>query len=132
MPERKIDPETGEPALTYRENRFVDGYIAAGGNATRAAIPTGYNPNRADRAGSKVLARPKVQERIQAPIAEDQVDPKNSAFISFLGNSSPGSGRFKETRSPKTSTFLYSTLFYASQIYFMQLKSVLCIRTSVG
>src|SRR5215510_9516022 len=58
MPKRKTDPETGEPILTYRENKFVDGYIAAGGNATRAAIQAGYSPNYADRAGSNVLARP--------------------------------------------------------------------------
>jgi len=61
--------------LTYRENRFVDGYIAAGGNATHAAIHAGYSPNYADRAGSKVLARPQVQERIQARIAQAQADP---------------------------------------------------------
>jgi len=75
MPKRKLDPETGEPMLTYRENRFVDGYIAAGGNATRAAIQAGYSPNYADRAASNVLARPPVQERIQARIAHAQADP---------------------------------------------------------
>src|SRR5262245_57489528 len=75
MPKRKTDPETGEPMLTYRENRFVDGYIAAGGNATRAAIQAGYSPNYADRAASNVLARPPVQERIQARIAHAQADP---------------------------------------------------------
>jgi len=75
MPKRKTDPETGEPMLTYRENRFVDGYIAAGGNATRAAIQAGYSPNYADRAASNVLARPPVQERIQARLAQAQADP---------------------------------------------------------
>ena len=38
MLKRKTDPETGEPMLTYRENRFIDGYIAAGGNATDISV----------------------------------------------------------------------------------------------
>src|SRR5262249_23617811 len=35
----------------------------------------GYSPNCADRAASKVLARPPVQEQIQARIAQAHVDP---------------------------------------------------------
>ncbi len=37
MPKRKIDPATGEPELTYREQILVDEYIKNGGNGTRAA-----------------------------------------------------------------------------------------------
>ena len=75
MPKRKIDPETGEPGLTFRENKLVDGYIANGGNATRAALDAGYSPKYADRAAHKVLARVPVQDRIRARIAQAQADP---------------------------------------------------------
>src|SRR5262249_51053097 len=75
MPKRKTDPETGEPALTYRENRLVDGYIANGGNATRAAVQAGYSPKHATRAAYKALSRPPVQDRIRARIALAQADP---------------------------------------------------------
>jgi len=75
MPKRKIDPETGEPALTYRENRLVDGYIANGGNATRAAVDAGYSPKYAGQAAYKVLARPPVQDRIRARIAQAGAAP---------------------------------------------------------
>src|SRR5262250_2731966 len=47
MPRRKIDRESGEPALTYRENRMVDQFVSNGGNATRAAVDAGYSPKRA-------------------------------------------------------------------------------------
>jgi hypothetical protein len=75
MPKRKTDPQTGEPVLTYRENRFVDGYIAGGGNATRAAVEAGYSTNCANRAAYKVLSRPDVQERIQQRIAQAKASP---------------------------------------------------------
>ena len=32
MPKRKIDPATGEPELTYREQRLVDQFVKNGGN----------------------------------------------------------------------------------------------------
>jgi hypothetical protein len=34
----RIDPETGKPALTPRENKMVDGFVASGGNATREEV----------------------------------------------------------------------------------------------
>ena len=36
MSKRRIDPETGEPALTWRENRMVDEFVSNGGNPARA------------------------------------------------------------------------------------------------
>jgi len=75
MPKRKIDPETGGPALTWRENKMVDGFVANGGNATRAAIDAGYSSNHASQAAWNVLNRPSVQERIHARIAQAQAEP---------------------------------------------------------
>jgi hypothetical protein len=75
MSKRRIDPETGKPALTWRENKMVDGFVASGGNATRAAIDAGYSPNRATQAAWNVLNRPAVQERIRARIAQAQIEP---------------------------------------------------------
>jgi len=75
MPRRKIDRETGEPALTYRENRMVDQFVANGGNATRAAVDAGYSPKRASQAAWNVLNRPNVQERIRARVSQGQINP---------------------------------------------------------
>jgi len=75
MSKRRIDPETGKPALTWRENKMVDGFVANGGNATRAAVNAGYSPNRASQAAWNVLNRPAVQERISARIAQAQIEP---------------------------------------------------------
>jgi phage terminase small subunit len=75
MAKRKIDPKTGEAALTWRENKMVDGFVTNGGNATRAAVDAGYSPNYASQAAYNVLSRPAVQERIRARIAQAQVEP---------------------------------------------------------
>jgi hypothetical protein len=75
MSRRKIDPETGEAALTRRENKMVDGFVTNGGDATRAAIDAGYSPNHASQAAWNVLNRPAVQERIRARIAHAKVEP---------------------------------------------------------
>src|SRR5262249_9618761 len=75
MPRRKIDRETGEPALTYRENRMVDQFVTNGGNATRAAVDAGYSPKRASQAAWNVLNRPNVQERIRARVSQAQINP---------------------------------------------------------
>jgi phage terminase small subunit len=75
MSKRKIDPQTGEPALTWRENKMVDGFVANGGNATRAAVDAGYSPNYASQAAWNVLNRPAVQDRIRARIAHAEADP---------------------------------------------------------
>jgi len=75
MSKRRIDPETGKPALTWRESKLADGFVANGGNATRAAVDAGYSPNRASQAAWNVLNRPAVQERISARIAQAQIEP---------------------------------------------------------
>jgi len=75
MSKRRIDPETGKPALTWRENKMVDGFVANGGNATRAAVDAGYSPNHATQAAWNVLNRHAVQERISARIAQAQIEP---------------------------------------------------------
>jgi len=73
MPKRKTDPATGEPELTCREERFVDEFIANGGNASSAAASAGYGAARADQSAYQVLRRPEVQHRIRLRIAESRV-----------------------------------------------------------
>ena len=78
MPQRRKDPETGEPELTYRENRLADEYVSNGGNGAQAAIDAGYSPNYAPQAASNVLKRAAVQQRIldriaQAAIQHDEI-----------------------------------------------------------
>src|SRR5215470_11108582 len=75
MSKRRIDPETGKPALTWRESKLADGFVANGGNATRAAVDAGYSPNSASQAAWNVLNRPAVQERIRARFAQAQIEP---------------------------------------------------------
>jgi len=75
MSKRRIDPKTGKPALTWRENKMVDGFVANGGNATRAAVDAGYSPNHATQAAWNVLNRHAVRERISARIAQAQIEP---------------------------------------------------------
>src|SRR5262249_21614885 len=75
MSKRRIDPETGKPALTWRENKMVDEFAAKGANATRAAVDAGYSPNRASQPAWNVLNRPAVQERISERIAQAQIEP---------------------------------------------------------
>jgi len=73
MPQRKKDLETGEPELTYRENRLADEYVANGGNGAQAAVDAGYSPNYAPQTASNVLKRPAVQKRIQDLIAQARI-----------------------------------------------------------
>ena len=68
MSKRKTDPKTGGPALTWRENKMVDGFVASGGNAARAALDAGYSPKNPSQAAWKVLNRPAVQDQIRARI----------------------------------------------------------------
>ena len=75
MSRRKVDPETGEPALTWRENKMIDGIVSNGGNASRAAVDAGYSPKNPSQSAWKVLNRPAVQERISARIAQAQIEP---------------------------------------------------------
>jgi len=73
MPKRKIDPATGEPQLTYREQQFINQYINNGGNASRAATSAGYSSACKDQSAYQVLRRPEVQRRICQRIAESRV-----------------------------------------------------------
>src|SRR5262245_9412833 len=76
MPKRSIDPETGEQALTHRENLLIDAFIANGGNGQQAAIEAGYSAARADQSAYQVLHRQIVQQRIRDRIAESHVTPE--------------------------------------------------------
>src|SRR5262249_8174173 len=73
MPKRKINPETGEPELTYREQMLLDEFMRNGGNGSRAAVSAGYVSARPDQSAHQVLRRPEVQRRIQQRIAESRV-----------------------------------------------------------
>src|SRR5215467_5241910 len=73
MPKRKIDPATGEPELTYREQRLVDEFVKNGGNGSQAAESAGYGSARPDQSAYQVLRRPEVQRHIQQRIAESRV-----------------------------------------------------------
>src|SRR5215471_7760189 len=73
MPKRKINPSTGEPQLTYREQILIDQFIKNGGNGTKAATSAGYSSTRPDQSAYQVLRRPEVQHRINQRIAESQV-----------------------------------------------------------
>jgi hypothetical protein len=73
MPQRRKELETGEPELTYRENRLADEYVANGGNGAQAAIDAGYSPNYAPQTASNVLKRPAVQKRIRDLIAQARI-----------------------------------------------------------
>jgi hypothetical protein len=73
MPKRKIDPATGKPQLTDREQRVIDEYIKNGGNGAQAAAAAGYAGARPDQAAYRVLNRPEVQRRIRERIAQSRV-----------------------------------------------------------
>jgi hypothetical protein len=73
MPKRKIDPATGKPQLTAREQRVIDEYIKNGGNGAQAAAAAGYTGARPDQAAYRVLNRPEVQRRIRERIAQSRV-----------------------------------------------------------
>jgi len=73
MPKRKIDPVTGEPELTYREQRLVDEFVKNGGNGSEAAQSAGYGSARPGQSAYQVLRRPDVQRHIQQRIAESRV-----------------------------------------------------------
>ena len=75
MSRRKVDPETGGPALTWRENKMIDGFVSNGGNASQAALDAGYSPKNPSQSAWKVLNRPAVQERLRARIEQARIDP---------------------------------------------------------
>lgn len=52
--------------LTDKQRRFVEEYCSNGFNATRAAISAGYSEKTAKDMGCENLAKPNIQEGIQA------------------------------------------------------------------
>ena len=54
------------PALTLREARFVNNYIANGGNGAMAARDAGYSAKSASVQASESLAKPNVRELMRA------------------------------------------------------------------
>jgi phage terminase small subunit len=73
MARRKIDPLTGQKALTLREQKLIQAYAANGGNGKLAAIAAGYSSHRAAQAAYQVLRKPAVQERLRAAVAQADV-----------------------------------------------------------
>ncbi len=66
MPKRRINPVTGEPELTTREQTLVDEFISNGGNGARAAASAGYGAARPDQSAYQVLHRP-LKARLRGP-----------------------------------------------------------------
>lgn len=52
-------------ALTEKQRRFADEWIANGGNATQAAIAAGYSKRTARAMGSENLTKPDIKEYIK-------------------------------------------------------------------
>src|SRR5262245_4474171 len=73
MPKRRIDPATGEPELTYREQQLIDEYMRNGGKGAQAALAAGYTAVRPDQAAYQVLHRQRVQQHIRERIRESRV-----------------------------------------------------------
>jgi len=61
-----------EDGLTMKQKIFVENYLSNGGNATQAARDAGYSgsPDTLKQMASENLAKPYIQERINARIAE--------------------------------------------------------------
>lgn len=57
-------------ALTPRQERFVEEYVANGGNATQAAIAAGYSASTAKQQGSRLLTNADVADAIEAGRAQ--------------------------------------------------------------
>src|SRR5215472_6170474 len=58
--------------LKLRHQKFIEFYLANGGNATQAARDAGYSPNPGSlrTLGSWLLKKPEIQERIRIRILE--------------------------------------------------------------
>lgn len=57
---------TGQDATAERQQRFIEAYIANGGNATQAAITAGYSPKSAGVQGCELLKDPNVSAQLSA------------------------------------------------------------------
>lgn len=66
----------GKP-LPLRREKFVDNYIANGGNGKKAAEDAGFAPGHsAETEASRLLRNAEVQRRIRERVAEAQIDPQ--------------------------------------------------------
>ena len=52
--------------LTAKQNRFIEEYCSNGFNATQAAKAAGYSEKTSNKMGSENLAKPLIQQGIQA------------------------------------------------------------------
>lgn len=56
--------------MTRQQERFVDEYILAGGNAATAAKNAGYKSSAAKVTGARLLKRPEIRQSIDARLDE--------------------------------------------------------------
>lgn len=59
--------------LSVREERFVDAYLANGGNGTRAGITAGYTAKSAGVRACQLLKREKIRAALQSRMANDEL-----------------------------------------------------------
>ena len=60
--------------LTPKQDAFVNAYLLNGGNATQAAISSGYSKKTANEQGAQNLAKLSIKEEIQEHQKEAQKD----------------------------------------------------------
>ena len=84
MSKRRIDPETDEPSLTWRENRMVDEFVSNGGNPARAAVDAGYSPKNPSQAAWNVLNRPASRNKSAPAFNRPGSTPANPSAHSSL------------------------------------------------
>jgi hypothetical protein len=72
-PAAKAPAKQSKKRLSHKEEKFVEGYIANGGNATQAAKDAGYSENSARVTASRMLTKANISERIQDRLKEQKV-----------------------------------------------------------
>jgi phage terminase small subunit len=65
-PAKKVKAGTGKEAAADRKARFVEAYIANGGNASKAALAAGYSPATAGQQGSRLLKDVEIAQAVAA------------------------------------------------------------------
>lgn len=63
-PAKKVKAGTGKEAAADRKARFVEAFIANGGNGTQAAIAAGFSEHSAAQQASRLLKDAKVSEEV--------------------------------------------------------------------
>ena len=73
-------------ALTDKQRRFADEYIANGFNATQAAIKAGYSKKTARKTASENLTKPAIKEYLEERTAaiEEGLVAKGDEVLKFL------------------------------------------------